>query len=99
MKIKYLRLTKKERKEVKQNFYQTKQGIYLKKKLNMVIFSAISLILISIYLIIEAFIKDISIMQYIYAFTILFFGVIFLTSYFKIKITKLNDYITKPKNK
>lgn len=97
MKVKYLRLSKKERKEVKARYYDTNTGKYIKKKLTSALLCAIFCIICSIYLILDAFINDLTILDKIYGFMILIIGIALLIAQRKIFIKKINEYVIKHK--
>lgn len=97
-KYKYQRLTKEEKKQAKNDFYQTEQGIELKKRFNRILIYSIILILFGMYLLIEAYIKKDSYAQYVYGSVIILFGIAFLVSRTYVMMKKVNEYITKPKN-
>lgn len=97
-KYKYQRLTKEEKKQAKNEFYQTGQGIDLKKRFNRILIYSIILILFGIYLLVEAYIKKDSYAQYVYGSVIILFGIAFLVSRTYVMMKKVNEHITKPKN-
>ncbi|MBE6148616.1 MAG: hypothetical protein E7167_03905 [Firmicutes bacterium] len=97
MKVKYLRLNTKERKKVKEKYYKSETGRYVKKKLLSALICAILCIVGSIYLIVDAFINDLSIIEKIYGFVILIIGIILLIAHRKIFIKKINEYVVKTK--
>ena len=97
-KYKYQRLSKDEKKEAKNNFYQTEQGIELKKIFNRILIYSIILILFGIYLLVEAYIKKDSYAQYVYGSILILFGIGFLISRGHVMMKKVNEFITKPKN-
>lgn len=97
-KYKYQRLSKDEKKEAKNNFYQTEQGIELKKRFNRILIYSIILILFGIYLLVEAYIKKDSYAQFVYGAILILFGIGFLISRGHVMMTKVNDFITRPKN-
>lgn len=97
-KYKYQRLSKVEKKEAKNNFYQTEQGIELKKRFNRILLYSIILILFGIYLLVEAYIKKDSYAQYVYGAILILFGIGFLISRGHVMMMKVNDFITRPKN-
>ena len=97
-KYKYQRLTKEEKKQAKNEFYQTEQGIDLKKRFNRILIYSIILILFGIYLLVEAYIKKDSYAQFVYGSIIILFGIAFLVSRTYVMMKKVNEYITKTKN-
>ena len=96
-KYKYQRLTKEEKHKAKQEFYQTNQGIDLKKRFQRVLIYSIILILFGVYLLIEAIMKKNSYAQIIYGSLLIIFGIIFLFARAYITMKKTNDFLTKPK--
>lgn len=99
MKIKYLRLTKEERKKVRELYYATPKGKALKSKLRLVLFSSLGLLLCFIYLITDALMHSGSTWDYAYAICILVFAIFFLVAYFKLRLKRLNDYVVNNKLK
>lgn len=97
-KYKYQRLSKDEKKEAKNNFYQTEQGIELKKRFNRILIYSIILILFGIYLLVEAYIKKDSYAQYVYGSILILFGIGFLISRGHVMMMKVNYFITTRKN-
>ena len=97
MKIKYLRLNKNKQKEIRNKFYQTNNGKYIIKQLNIALICSLLCILVSIYLIYDAFINNSNLYDKIYSIIILICGIVGLIAYYKIKIKKLNDYVINNK--
>ncbi|MBQ6840765.1 MAG: hypothetical protein IJO63_01455 [Bacilli bacterium] len=97
MKVKYLRLSKEERKKVKEKYYQTETGKYVKKKLISSLICAIGCLLFSAYLITDAFINNLSTFEKVYGFMILIVGMFLLIAYRKIYVRKINEYVIKNK--
>jgi len=97
MKVKYLRLNREERKKAKQKYYQTQNGAYVKKKLKSALICSILCIIGSVYLIIDAFLNDLTIIEKIYGFVVLAFGVALLFIHRKIFVKKINEYVVKNK--
>ncbi len=98
-KYKYQRLNKDEKKDAKIKFYQTKQGMFLKKKFNRILVYSIILILFGIYLLIDTFINSKTYNQYIYGAIIIIFGISFLVLRCYIQMRKINEFITKKPKK
>lgn len=94
-KYKYQRLNKNEKKEAKTKFYQTEQGIFLKKKFNRILIYSIILILFGIYILIDTFINNKTYAQYIYGAIIIIFGISFLVLRCYVQMRKINEFITK----
>ena len=97
MKVKYLRLNKKERKEAKNKFYQTETGKYVKKKLTSSLICALLCLILAIYCIVDAFINNLSLFDKIYGIIILGIGIALLVAHRKIFIKKVNEYVIKNK--
>jgi len=97
MKIKYFKLTKEERKKAKNDYYQTPVGKYVRKKLISALICSLLCIAMALYIVIDAYINDASLMEKIYGFFILFVGLILLYTYRKISVKKINDYLVKKK--
>lgn len=95
MKIKYLRLTKDEKKNAKEKFLQTEAGKYVKKKLTSVMWSGWLCMGFAIYIIVDAYIKKLNLFDYIYGSIIFVFGIVFVILAHRTYITKINDFITK----
>lgn len=96
-KYKYQRLSKEEKKQVKDEFYNTNQGMELKVRFKRILIYSILLLLFGLYLLIDAYINKDSYAQYVYGAIMLMFGVGFLISRSYVMMKKVNDYITKPK--
>ena len=94
-KYKYQRLSNNEKKQAKNDFYQTEQGFELKKRFNRILIYSIILILFGIYLLIEACIKKDSYAQLAYGIILIIFGIGFLISRYYLIIKKVNYYLTK----
>lgn len=94
-KYKYQRLTKEEKKDAKEKFYQTELGINLKQKFKRILIYSIALIIFGIFLIINTYIKKDSNINYIYASLLIIFGIFFLIARRYVIIIKVNDFITK----
>lgn len=95
LKVKYLRLDKEKRKEVKQKYYETSLGKYVKKKLISSFVCGILCIGIGIYLLIST--KDPKFIDYFYNIRILLIGIGFLIAIRKIEVKKINEYVIKNK--
>ena len=95
LKVKYLRLDKDKRKKVKQKYYETSLGKYVKKKLISSFICGILCISIGIYLLIST--KNPKFIDYFYNVIILLIGIGFLIAIRKIEIKKINEYVIKNK--
>lgn len=94
-KYKYQRLTKEEKKDAKEKFYQTELGINLKQRFKRILIYSIALIIFGIFLIINTYIKKDSNINYIYASLLIIFGIFFLIARSYVIMIKVNDFITK----
>lgn len=99
MKIKYLRLTKEQKKKAKDLYYNTPKGKALKSKLRLVLISSIGLFLCSILIIGDAIINKKSVWDYIYAASLAIAALIFLIVSYKLRIKRINNYIVNNKVK
>ena len=97
MKVKYLRLNKKERKEAKEKYYQTPTGKYVKKKLLSALICSLLCIALAIYNIIDAYVRNLSTLDKVYAYVILLIGFSLLFVHRKIFVKKINEYVIKNK--
>lgn len=95
LKVKYLRLDKNKRKEVKQKYYETSLGKYVKKKLISSFICGVLCIGIGIYLLIST--KEPKFIDYFYNISILLIGFGFLIAIRKIEVKKINEYVIKNK--
>lgn len=95
LKVKYLRLDKEKRKEVKQKYYETSLGKYVKKQLISSFICGVLCIGIGIYLLIST--KDPKFIDYFYNISILLMGFEFIFAIKKIEVKKINEYVIKNK--
>ena len=95
LKVKYLRLDKEKRKEVKQKYYETSLGKYVKKQLISSFICGVLCIGIGIYLLIST--KDPKFIDYFYNISILLMGCGFIFAIKKIEVKKINEYVIKNK--
>ena len=95
LKVKYLRLDKEKRKEVKQKYYETSLGKYVKKQLISSFICGVLCIGIGIYLLIST--KDPKFIDYFYNISILLIGFVFIFAIKKIEVKKINEYVIKNK--
>ena len=95
LKVKYLRLDKEKRKEVKQKYYETSLGKYVKKQLISSFICGVLCIGIGIYLLIST--KDPKFIDYFYNISILLIGFEFIFAIKKIEVKKINEYVIKNK--
>ena len=93
--LKYYSLTKEEKKELKNKFYQTDFGKMIKIRLLRLFTIGVFGILFSTYLFIVAENK----WNYVYATILAIASIIFIVGSFKVRIDKLNDYLVKNKRK
>lgn len=97
MKVRYQKLSKEKRKEVRKTFYKQKDGKIIKSKLLTGLICGIFLIIIGILEIIYYYFIDYSLFEIIYGLIIYFVGIIFIVSYLKIRLKKINEYVVKNK--
>ena len=97
MKVKYLRLSKEEKKEVKKTYFATNEGKYIKKSLIELIICSSLTIIYSLYYIWDAVSKNGSLLSKIFGIFIFAGGFAFLISARYIFIKKINNYLTKKK--
>ena len=96
LKLKYELLSKDEKNNLKEDFYNTEQGKKIKTRLNRVFIYGIIGILFSIYL----FFSEKIIAFKVLAVGLLVVSIIFIISSFKIRINKLNEFlVSNKKNK
>ena len=98
-KYKYQRLTKEEKSDALEKFYQTELGINLKQRFKRILIYSIVLITFGIFLIINTYIKKDSNINYIYASLLIIFGIFFLIARRYVIMIKVNDFITKKPTK
>lgn len=98
MKNKYQRADKKEKKEARQKFFSTEFGKELKKRLDRLVIYSVLLFGFTIYIIIDNFLKDNSIINYITASFLIIFILIFLIGRHYVIVKNVNNYMVK-KNK
>ncbi|MBE6157101.1 MAG: hypothetical protein E7161_05135 [Firmicutes bacterium] len=94
LRLKYYSLTKAEKTKLKQDFYNTDFGKNIKNRLNRLLLIGIIGILFSIYL----FISPTSKWDIVSGIILTIASITFIIASFKVKINKLNNYLTK-KNK
>ena len=99
MKIKYLRLTKDQRKKARNLYYATPKGKALKSKLRMVIISIIGLVLCAVIFLIEAILTNGSAWDYAYSICLGVFALIFLIAYIHLRLQRINNYVVSNKLK
>ena len=97
MKIKYLRLSKEEKKEVRDKFYKTPKGKRLKKYTNMSLIFNFLLLIYAIYFIIDTYINKGHRFYYIYGFLFVALSIIMIISIRNIRIKMINNYVVNKK--
>lgn len=97
MKVKYLRLSKEERKKVNNKYFNTEKGKYIKKKLQISFICGVLCIMYGIYLLIDSILSKITFLNMFYSISIIVFGIILVIATHIIKIKKLNNYVVKNK--
>lgn len=96
-KYKYQTLSKEEKKKVTDKYFNTNEGLELKKRLNRVLIYSIILFLFGLYLLIEEIIKNDSIAQYIYSSILMIISIVFLLFRRKLILEHVNDYLVTKK--
>jgi len=91
--LKYYSLNKDEKKELKNNFYNTEFGKSIKNRLDRLFLIGIIGILFSVYL----FINPSNKWDIVTGVILVVASIIFLVGSFKVRIRKLNDYLVKQK--
>lgn len=97
MKVKYLRLSKEERKKVNNKYFNTEKGKYIKKKIQISFICGVLCIMYGIYLLIDSILNKITFLNMFYSISIIVFGIILVFATHIIKIKKLNNYVVKNK--
>lgn len=97
MKIKYLRLSKEERKKINIKYFNTEKGKYIKKNLQNSLICGILCIFYGIYMLIDSILNKITFLNMFYSISIIVFGIILVIVTHIIKIKKLNNYVVKNK--
>ena len=97
LKIKYLRLSKDERKQKKKEYFNTEKGKYVKTKIQNSLICAIICIIFSIYIIIDNILNKMTFLNMFYGISILIIGIILIIAGHIIKIKKINNYVVKNK--
>ena len=93
LKLKYYTLTKEEKYKVKEEFYKTEFGINIKKRLDRLFLIGIMGIIFSILLIVFYKTK----WDIITSITLSCASLFFIIGSYKIRIKKINEYLTKKK--
>ena len=91
--LKYYSLNKDEKKELKNNFYNTEFGKSIKNRLDRLFLIGIIGILFSVYL----FINPSNKWDIVTGVILVVASITFLVGSFKVRIRKLNDYLVKQK--
>ena len=94
-KLKYYSLTKEEKEDLKKTFYATEFGNNIKARLDRLFIIGILAFIVSIIL----FFTKANIWDLIMAISLLLSSFIFIFASFRIRITKLNNYLIKLKKK
>lgn len=97
MKNKYQKLNKEEKKKINNEYFSTKVGKYVKRKLTSAFICGILCISLSIFLFIYGYKDGLKFIDYFYNISTLIFGIIFIIAPFIIRNKKLNDYVIKHK--
>ena len=93
LRLKYYSLTKEEKKNLKQEFYQTEFGISIKRRLNRLLLIGILGTLFSIYL----FLFYANKWDIVSGIILLLASIIFIIGSFKLKTKKLNNFLISKK--
>mgnify|MGYP004477407695 CR=1 FL=1 len=97
MKNKYQRLNKEEKKIVSKEYFNTKLGKYVKRKLTSAFICGILCIIISIFLFVYGYKDGLTFIDYFYNISTFVFRIIFIIAPFIIRNKKLNEYVIKHK--
>ena len=98
MKIKYLRLSKDEKKNIKKDFLETKKGSIINKHLRNSKICAILCFAYAIFLIVEYIIEKNSIFNIISALLLIAFGIFCFIYSHRIFVKSVNDYLVNKKS-
>ncbi|MBR4230925.1 MAG: hypothetical protein IKR74_02050 [Bacilli bacterium] len=98
MKVKYLKLSKEERKKIKQEYLATKKGTTITNNLKIARICALLCICYSAYLFINNIIREVSIPDIVTAVGVLSFGIFSIIYAHKIFIKSINDYLIGKKS-
>ena len=91
--LKIYSLSKDERNKLKEEFYKSDRGKDLKLRLTRLLIIGIMGIIFSIFL----FISNTSIFDIITGVILIIASLVFIIASFRLRITKLNDYLVKKK--
>ncbi len=94
-KLKYYSLTKEERQDLKEKFYQTDFGSSMRARLNRLLIIGIMAFIFSIFM----FVTNTNIWEIVMGVMLLIASFIFIIASFKIRVKKLNDYLVKKAKK
>lgn len=97
MKKNYQSLTKEERKNLRQKYYATSNGKIAKNRFLRLLIFGWACIIYGVIVMLLTLINEDSFWNYIMAFLVLLFGLIFLIGRKKILIRDLNNYLRKNK--
>lgn len=96
MKNKYQRMTKEEKKQIKEKYYATEDGKIMKNRLVRLFIIGVMGIVFSGYLVYSNITKDgNSIWQYLTAGILLIFSIVYIISSFKLRVKVLNKFAIK----
>ena len=90
-KLKYYSLTKEEKQDLKEKFYQTDFGSSMRARLNRLFIIGIMAFMFSIFI----FVTNNNIWEIVMGVMLLIASFIFIIGSFKIRVKKLNDYLVK----
>jgi len=99
LQTKFERLSKEEKKEAINGYYQTKKGQINKDRFfRLKLIGGICLIW-SVYLVVDAFIRGYNIWNYIMATLLFIFGIIFFVGRYKVLCRDVNNYLINKQSK
>ena len=93
LRLKYYSLNKEEKKDLKKKFYNTEFGASIKKRLDRLFLTGVLGILFSTYL----FISPSNKWDIVTGVILLIASIIFIIGSFKVRIDKINTFLTKKK--
>jgi hypothetical protein len=99
LKNKYQRMSKEERKNLREEYYQTKYGRQNKSRFLRVIIISVFCLFYSIYMGIENYLDKKAIMMFIYCIGLFITGMVMLIACIRIRNQALNNYALKKKEK
>ena len=92
LKNKYQRMNRQEKKELYKDYIKTKDGKSYFNRLHRILYMGLILFLYTIYLVIDTILNNNSLLYSIFIGLVLLASLIFICSYYRLKITTLNNY-------